>query len=109
MVRRNLLPLGVVGLGLFLLLGAILLLDENGSQGQDTGAVTEISAQNVPRVSLADAKAAYDSGEAVFIDVRTTGSYQEHHIPGALSIPLGELSGRLNDLDLETWYILYCT
>jgi len=109
MVRRNLLPLGVVLLGLILVFGAILLLNQNGSQDQVNVTSTEISAQDLPRVSLADAKAAFDSGDAVFIDVRTSGAYQEHHIPGALSIPLGELSSRLNELDPEAWYILYCT
>lgn len=109
MIRRNLLPLGVVVLGIILLLGAFLLLNENRLQDQAIATSTELSVQDIPRVTPAEAKAAYDSGEAVFIDVRTVGSYQEHHIPGALSIPLGELSNRLGELDPETWYILYCT
>lgn len=63
----------------------------------------------VQRVSLADAKAAYDIGNAVFLDVRGIEQYQESHIPGALSIPLSDITDRMDELDPGSWIITYCT
>ncbi len=46
----------------------------------------------VQRVTPEEAKAAFDSGSAVFLDVRSHTAYVQSHIPGALSIPLAEFS-----------------
>jgi 3-mercaptopyruvate sulfurtransferase SseA len=70
---------------------------------------TPATAESVVRVSLADAKSAFDAKTAVFLDVRDTGSYAEAHIPGALNIPLNELEARLGELDPNAWIIPYCT
>lgn len=69
----------------------------------------QIPESEVPRVSLEEAKAALDGKTAVFLDVRAAGSYAASHIPGALSIPLNELEGRLDELDPADWIITYCT
>ncbi|HEY5902067.1 MAG TPA: rhodanese-like domain-containing protein [Anaerolineales bacterium] len=69
----------------------------------------QISETEVPRLSLEEAKAAFDGKTAVFVDVRGAGSYAASHIPGALSIPLNELEGRLGELDPSQWIITYCT
>ena len=63
----------------------------------------------VARVSLEDAKAAFDNGAAVFVDVRSQSSYATRHIPGALSIPLAELEARISELGQDQWIITYCT
>jgi hypothetical protein len=63
----------------------------------------------IPRVPLKDAKAAFDGEASVFVDVRSSGEYDEAHIPGALSIPVNELEGRLAELDKSQWIITYCT
>ena len=63
----------------------------------------------IKRVSVRDAKAAHDLGTAVFVDVRASQFYQESHIPGSLSIPLSEITERLNELDPQAWIITYCT
>jgi 3-mercaptopyruvate sulfurtransferase SseA len=68
-----------------------------------------VNSQDVTRVSLDDAKAAFDKKTAVFVDVRDADSYNSHHIPGALSIPLNELSDRLGELDTKARIITYCT
>ena len=62
---------------------------------------------DLPRLSLADAKAAYELGTAVFIDVRGEPYYSQGHIPGALSIPEDELYERLDELDPSAWIITY--
>ncbi|MBK7316432.1 MAG: rhodanese-like domain-containing protein [Anaerolineales bacterium] len=65
----------------------------------------------VPRVSVEDAKLALDSGEAVIVDVRSSEAYAEVHIAGAVLIPLGEFEGNIANvpLDKDQWIITYCT
>lgn len=72
-------------------------------------ALTELPFPAVQRVSLEDARQALDAGTAVFVDVRDRGSYEQAHIPGALSIPLDEIATRQDELDPEDWIITYCT
>lgn len=64
---------------------------------------------DVPRVTVGDARAAQESGQTIFIDVRDKGSYDQAHIPGARSLPSNVLEDRLNELDKNQWIILYCT
>jgi hypothetical protein len=71
--------------------------------------VIEDTYENIPRVSLTDAKAAYDTRSAVFVDVRDNQSYAQRHVSGALSIPLTELPDRVKELNANDWIITYCT
>jgi 3-mercaptopyruvate sulfurtransferase SseA len=66
---------------------------------------------DVPRVSVEDAKAAFDSGEAVIVDVRSAEAYAEAHIAGALSIPLNNIEFNPSGVALNKnqWIITYCT
>ncbi len=106
--------------GLILMAGGILLIGLAiywylvviANQRPGSAQVTPTSEGNFPevvRVSLEEAKKAYDQGKAKFIDVRTVEEYNQGHISGALSIPLMELPDRLAELDPNTWYITYCT
>lgn len=65
----------------------------------------------VPRVSVDQAKAAFDRGEAVILDVRGADSYARSHIVGALDISLSEIQTNPTDLNLDKnkWIITYCT
>jgi 3-mercaptopyruvate sulfurtransferase SseA len=63
----------------------------------------------VQRITPEEAKAAFDSGAAVFLDVRSHTLYLQSHIPGAISIPLAELKPRIAELDPGQWIITYCT
>ena len=44
----------------------------------------------------------------VVVDVREHWEYQQGHVPGALLIPLGQLSMRLSELDLEKPVAVIC-
>jgi 3-mercaptopyruvate sulfurtransferase SseA len=68
-----------------------------------------LSDQDVPRVKMQEAKSAFDSGEAVFVDVRSLPSFEAAHIPGALSIEIPEIEAETAKLDPEGLYITYCT
>jgi 3-mercaptopyruvate sulfurtransferase SseA len=77
-------------------------------QAKPTSPVAASPAE-MQRVTLEESKAAFDSGAATFVDVRSQSSYAANHIPGALSIPLIELEGRIDELDPHQWIITYCT
>lgn len=66
---------------------------------------------DVPRVSVEDAAAAIQSGEAIVLDVRSAQAYQDSHIPGALSVPLFDIESNPTglNLDKDRWIITYCT
>lgn len=64
---------------------------------------------NIQRVSLEEAKRAFDSQSAIIVDVRDSTSYAQQHIKGAINIPLDMLESRLNELPKDQWIILYCT
>jgi rhodanese-related sulfurtransferase/DNA-binding transcriptional ArsR family regulator len=48
------------------------------------------------------------AGQAIVIDVRPAEEYVAGHIPGAVSIPLDELAGRLAELPLDQEIVAYC-
>jgi 3-mercaptopyruvate sulfurtransferase SseA len=103
-------PLALIGLGLLLILGAggwYLYEALNPEEAVQSPPQSEGDEDSVPRVSLADSKAAYETGGAVFVDVRDAESYAQSHIPGALSIPLSELPNRIGELNPSDWIITY--
>ena len=108
-MKNNKLPLIIMGLGGLLLALAAVWLVADGFPGLSQSAELPATADEVPRVSVKDAYAAYLAGNAVFLDVRGAESYVAAHIPGALNIPLDELSSRLNELSKEDWILTYCT
>ena len=58
-------------------------------------------------VSCNEAKSLVEQG-AQLVDVRTPMEYQQFAIPGAINIPLQELSYKVQQLDPEKPTILYC-
>jgi rhodanese-related sulfurtransferase len=66
---------------------------------------------DVPRVTVEEAKSAFDSGKAIIVDVRSAEAYAEGHAAGAISIPLSEFENNINNLplDKDQWIIPYCT
>jgi hypothetical protein len=105
-------PLALIALGLLLILGAggwYLYQVLNADETVQPVPPVEEDFPDVPRVSLADARAAYETSGAVFLDVRDAESYAQNHIAGAISIPLNELPDRMGELNKSDWIITYCT
>jgi rhodanese-related sulfurtransferase len=48
------------------------------------------------------------NGEVTVLDVRPSEEYRAGHIPGALSIPVGELKARLAELPRRRQIVAYC-
>jgi 3-mercaptopyruvate sulfurtransferase SseA len=65
----------------------------------------------VPRVPVDQAKAAFDSGDAVIVDVRGADAYARSHITGALEVSLSAIQTDPANLPLvkNKWIIANCT
>jgi 3-mercaptopyruvate sulfurtransferase SseA len=106
-------PILLIAIGGILILVAVIVLllnsPEQTASLPSAGLPTESVYPEISRVSLADAKAAFDDGKAVFVDARPAGSFAAGHIPGALSIPADEVPNHLGELNKNDWIITYCT
>jgi sulfur-carrier protein adenylyltransferase/sulfurtransferase len=49
----------------------------------------------------------HDPSEITILDVRQPGEYKDAHIPGAMLIPLPELSDRASELDPDKPTLVY--
>ena len=113
--RGRLVPILLILIGGLLLAGAAAWYFFLGGQEQaapsdpPTTLQADIPYPDVPRVSLEDAKAAYDSETALFVDVREEQYYQQAHIAGSLSLPEDQMPARLGELNPQDWIITYCT
>lgn len=62
-----------------------------------------------PRISLADAKKAFDAGEVVIVDTRSENSYKNEHIKGAINVPAGNFEKAYNKIPKGKKIITYCS
>ena len=106
-------PVILIAVGLVLIVGVAiwgLLPGLSGAVVETPAVPAEILPfPDVPRISLADAYAAWVTGNAVFVDVRGDSFYEAAHISGALSIPETVVNENLNQLNQDDWIITYCT
>lgn len=64
---------------------------------------------DVHRISIAEARAAFQSGKAVIIDVRGESAYKAGHIKGSKVIAVDEIGARSSELPTDKTIILYCS
>jgi len=65
-------------------------------------------ADGVRRLGPAELQKMIEAGEAVAVDVRSQGSFDQGHIKGSLSIPRKELPSRLSELPKDKLVVFYC-
>jgi Rhodanese-like domain len=70
---------------------------------------TAAPTDNTPRISLADAKAAFDAAGAIFIDSRPESQYKLEHVAGALSLPIGSPEAKFDTIEKGKKIIVYCS
>ncbi|HEX5709564.1 MAG TPA: rhodanese-like domain-containing protein [Pyrinomonadaceae bacterium] len=68
----------------------------------------DIPAPDVRRVSIDEARALVERGEAVFVDVRGDDAFRNGHLPGAISIPANDVVARASELPAGKQVITYC-
>src|SRR5262245_47396640 len=86
---------------LLLLLGVAFACNKSsGTAGStsNTTATSRSADDDAPRISLADAKKAFDDGSAVFIDTRPADVYKQEHVKGSLNITKDTLEARYSEL-----------
>ena len=65
------------------------------------------SVDSLSAVEAEDYIARHPGEEVTSLDVRQLSEYKKSHIPGAHLIPLGELTDRISELDLEKTTLVY--
>jgi hypothetical protein len=64
---------------------------------------------DVPRISLADAKKAFDAGNAIFVDTRAEVQFQQSRIKGAINVPAEAMETRYKEIPTGKKIIAYCS
>lgn len=59
-------------------------------------------------VTLDDFTAVHATGSAQVVDVREPAEYGDGHVPGAVSIPMGQLPDRLAEIDRSKPVFVVC-
>ncbi|NYI03937.1 ArsR/SmtB family transcription factor [Allostreptomyces psammosilenae] len=59
-------------------------------------------------VTREELRARVAAGNVVVLDVRPVEEYRAGHIPGAVSIPIGQLRDRIDELPEDTEIVVYC-
>lgn len=82
----------------------------SASTTQAQGTIPLIEAE-VPRIPVDQAKAAFDAGEAIIVDVRSPEAFAAGHAKGAINISLGVFETDMSNLPFtkDQWIITYCT
>ena len=65
-------------------------------------------AEAARRITVEEARAAFERGEAVFVDVRGEDAFRQGHIRGALSVPTGTAAQHADKLPKNKLIITYC-
>ena len=60
------------------------------------------------RISLNEAKAMMDSGNAVVIDVRQPDEWASGHVAGAIHIPVDDIGARIDELPADKDLLFIC-
>ena len=109
--KTNSFPIFVlIGGGLLLILAAILLFNQNTSAPSPEAAVEEgIPYPEIARVSIEDAKAAFESGSAILLDVRSAEAYAGSHIRVLSTSRSRNWNRALANSTPIQWIITYCT
>ncbi|MBI2864409.1 MAG: rhodanese-like domain-containing protein [Chloroflexi bacterium] len=69
--------------------------------------VQRMPLEEVPRISVSEAKQMHDRNEAVLVDVRSKEAYDEAHVEGAIHMPAAEFPRRYSDLAHDKLIITY--
>ncbi len=63
---------------------------------------------DIRQISVMEAKGIWESGKAVFVDVRDPASYEAAHIPGALPLNDANVEKFIESRDKTKPVVIYC-
>ena len=88
--------------------GFVALMVGIGACGGTPAASSPPSVASAPaEVDVAALKAARETGSVPLVDVRTPEEFADGHVPGAINIPVDQLSQRLSELESHKTADLY--
>lgn len=90
------------------LLICLLVLSGLAAYGQPSDTKKFKEDSEVPRISIEDAKTAFDAGDVVFVDSRSADAYKPEHIKGAVNITVGT-DEEFSSLPKGKKIIVYCS
>lgn len=61
------------------------------------------------RISLEEAKKAYDSGSAIIVDSRAEDAYKLEHIKNSINVPLADFENSYKKIPKDKKIIVYCS
>jgi rhodanese-like protein len=70
--------------------------------------VAQAPLESARRITREEAIKLIKAKKAVFVDVRPKDAYDQSHIRGAISIPLGDVLTRVKEIPPKTFIITYC-
>jgi rhodanese-related sulfurtransferase len=83
-----------------------MLTQENRIRLQKQWFEAKLAAE-MPKISVV-AKVKEGKGDFVLVDARDRASYDKEHLPGAISMPLGEVDNAYGRLDASKEHVTYC-
>lgn len=93
--------------------GALRMDPVEVSAVSEDGVREEVEASGFRPVDTAEMRALVDTGSHLILDARPRGSFAEAHIPGAMSLPIGDFEGTLPEVAPMLMsgmpMVLYCT
>ncbi|MFZ1701229.1 MAG: rhodanese-like domain-containing protein [Pyrinomonadaceae bacterium] len=92
----------------YLLFICIFALSAMTAFGQTGDAKKFANEAEVPRITVDEAKKAFDDGSAVFVDSRSHAAFEQERIKGAVQIE-GAAEDRFDKLPKGKKIIVYCT
>ena len=97
-------------LALSLLLALVLSFGCATKKPMTTQEMLAEARKQIQEVSVAEAKAELDSGEAIFLDVREPAEWEKGHIPKAKHLPRGLLEFKVANVipDKSARIVAYC-
>ena len=76
--------------------------------GTDRARHAYLGPDDTEAISSAELLGRARAGDLVIVDVRPGSEYAAGHLPGAISIPVGELADRLEELPADAEVVAYC-
>jgi 3-mercaptopyruvate sulfurtransferase SseA len=70
---------------------------------------TPVPADDAPRITVEEAKKAFDEGKAYIVDARAEEAYKQEHIKGAVNIRHDNLDAMLKQIPRDKTIIVYCS
>jgi len=106
MKKENRNTLIILGAALVVIIGLITFLSLASRADSLPAAAPSVEEVRIP---LEDAKTAFDSGEALIVDVRSEAEFTKSRIPGSILIPVGDIAGNEPEVEKDALIFTYCT